>query len=87
MIFSLFIDAIYVFVYALTAPFRLAPVVSLPGTWINAVETASDYIASIEPFFPVTTLIVILFIFLAYELAYFTLKMVNWVIRKIPGVS
>lgn len=87
MIFSLFIDAIYVFVYALTAVFRLAPVVELPAGWISAVGTAGSYIAGLDVFLPVTSLVVVLSIFLAYEIAYFGMKLVNWVIRKIPGIS
>jgi len=87
MIFLAIIDVFYLFVYAVTAPFRLAPIVALPGSWVSSVTTANDYITSLNAFLPITSLITVLGIFLAYELGYFGMKFINWVIRKIPGVS
>jgi hypothetical protein len=87
MIIDAFLAVIYAFVYAITAPFRLAPIVSLPTEWTSAVTTASGYIASLNAIIPVTTLIAVLAVFLGYELTYFGMKLINWVIRKIPTIS
>lgn len=87
MIVTLLLTIVYYFIYGITAVFRLAPIVSLPASVTSAVTTASGYISSLNDFLPIGTLITILGIFLAYELSYFTMKLINWVIRKIPGIS
>lgn len=87
MIVTLLLTIVYYFIYGITAVFRLTPVVTLPTNITSAVTTASGYISGINDFFPVSTIVTILGIFLSYELAYFTMKLVNWVIRKIPTIS
>jgi len=87
MIFTAFIGFVYLFVYALTAVFRATPIVSLPVAWTDAIGTAGGYIASLNYFLPVTTLLGILGVFIAYEVAYFAVKFMNWIIRKIPTIS
>lgn len=87
MITTGLLNIIYAFIYALTAIFRLAPIVSLPMEITSAVSTARDYMEGLDTFLPITTLITILSLFLAYEIAYFTMKLINWVIRKIPTIS
>jgi len=87
MIVTLLLTIVYYFIYGITAIFRLTPNVSLPTNVTSAVATASGYISSLSDFLPIGTLVTILGIFLAYEFAYFSMKLINWVIRKIPGIS
>ena len=87
MIIDAFISIVYLFVYAITSPFRLAPVVSLPVSWTDAVTTAGHYALSLNTILPITTLLTVFGVFLAYEVAYFGVKLINWVIRKIPTIS
>jgi len=87
MIVTLLLTIIYYFIYGITAIFRLTPEVALPGDITSAITTASGYISSLADFLPIGTLITILGLFLAYEFAYFSMKLINWVIRKIPGIS
>lgn len=87
MITDAFIGIVYLFIFALTALFRVTPVVSLPGTWTDSVEIAGHYIISLDHFVPVAVIIGALFIFTVYEIAYFGMKLINWVIRKIPGIA
>jgi hypothetical protein len=87
MIFTVLINIVFGFIFALTAPFRLLPDVTLPASWLTAVDTASEYVLSLNNFFPVTILLTVFGVFLAYEVAYFGMKLINWVIRKIPTIS
>jgi hypothetical protein len=87
MIIDAFLIIIYGFIYAITSPFRLAPIVSLPVSWSDAVTTGGHYALSLNTILPVTTLLAVFGVFLAYEVAYFGVKLVNWVIRKIPTIS
>lgn len=87
MISKYFVLAIYAFIYAITSPFRLAPDVSLPVSWVNAINTGGGYVMSLDNFLPMGVIFGVLVVFVAYESAYFAIKLVNWVIRKIPGIS
>jgi len=87
MIADFFIGLVYTFVSLLTAPFLLLPDVTLRAIFTDSVATASAYVISRNAIVPVDTLLYIFFLFLAYELAYFGVKLINWVIRKIPTIS
>ena len=87
MIFVALINIVYLFVYGLTAVFRITPIVTLPATWTQSVEIAGHYIISLDHFIPVAIIVGALIVFTVYEIAYFGMKLVNWVIRKIPTIS
>lgn len=87
MITTGILGIVYAFIFVITAIFRATPIVSLPSNITSAVSTAGGYIAGINTFVPIGTITAIFGIFLAYEFAYFTMKLINWVIRKIPGIS
>lgn len=63
------------------------PDVSLPDGILNAVNTASGYLSPFDVILPMATLIAIILIFLAIEGIILIIKIINWIIRKIPGVS
>jgi len=88
MIVTGFLYTVYALIYSLTAVFRLAPEVSLPTAITDSISTASAYMSAIDLFFPVHEMVFIfLYVFVVYELAVFAYKLLNWVIRKIPGIS
>ncbi len=89
MIFDFIVNfVIYPAVFALTAVFRLTPIVTLPSSFTSAISNASGAVDSLNQFVPVFELFLILIgFFLVYEIAYFGMKLVNWVIRKIPTIS
>lgn len=81
---------IYIFffiVYGITTPLRLFDNVSLDGNFISSVTTATTYISVFDSFLPVTTLVIIFGLFLAFETAYFTYKLIMWLIKKIPTIN
>lgn len=87
MITTAFITIVYAFIYAISAPLRLLSDVSLPASVANAASTASNYLANVGQIFPVNTLLDILILVLAVEGFILLYKLLNWVIRKIPGVN
>lgn len=88
MISNFFIYIVYIFIFAITSVFRLAPDVSLPFGLTASISTASEYVSSLDAFFPVHELVTVLIgVFLVYESAYFAYKLIMWVIRKIPMIS
>ena len=53
----------------------------------GAVSSASGYLAAINSLVPVSTLLVIVGLFLALEGFIIVVKIINWIIRKIPTIS
>ncbi len=87
MITTAFITIVYAFIFAITAPLRLLPDVSLPGEVNSAISTAGGYLGTLNQIFPVNTLLTIFGLFLAIEVFILTYKLIMWVIRKIPGIN
>lgn len=87
MITAILINAVYLIVYAITSPLRLFADVSLSSSITSAITTASGYISSFTPYFPVGTALTCLGIILTIEAAVIVYKILVWVITKIPGVS
>ena len=88
MIFVPFLAVILAALYAILSPLLLLPDVSLDSGITSSIVTVGNWIHSIDQFFPVhETIGIFLSVFLGYEVAYFLIKLLNWIIRKIPGIS
>ena len=87
MITNAVIQIIFIIVYGITAPLRLFEDVTLDNDFITSVTTASTYISAFDNFIPVTTLVTIFGIFLAFETIYFAYKLIMWLIKKIPTIN
>lgn len=87
MISFAILAVIYGFIYALTLPFRALDDVSLPASFTDSVNTASSYLIALDTYIPVVIILALLAVFFAYETAYYSMKLINWVIRKIPTIS
>ena len=87
MITTAFLNIIYLFVWAVSAPVRLLNNVSLSNSLISAISTVNTYVAAIDFVFPVTTFLTILGLVLTIEAFIILYKLIMWVIRKIPTVS
>jgi hypothetical protein len=87
MITNAFIYILYLIVYGITAPLRLFNDVSLDSSFLASVTTASDYISAFNTFLPLTALLSIFGLFLAFESSYFTYKLIMWIVRKIPMIN
>jgi hypothetical protein len=81
------ITLLYGAVLILTSPLRLLNDVSLSSSFNSSITTAGKYFHSLNEILPISTMIEILGISLAFELAYLTYKGIMWVIKKIPSVD
>lgn len=88
MILTPFIAVLYVILFSLASPFFLIDDVSFSSQFYDAIATGRNWIYAINDFLPVFEMIgILLGVFFVYEIAFFGWKFVNWIIRKIPGVS
>lgn len=87
MIVDAILYVLYGATYIFTAPLRLLSDVVLPTAMTNALTTASGYLAAINSFFPVDTLISVLALILAVEGYILLYKGLKWIWSKIPGVN
>lgn len=88
MITTAILNIIYYVIYLLASPLMLLNDVVINTDFSNSLNTAISYAQAINSFFPVYELIfTITSVFLLYEGGYFLLKLINWVLRKIPGIS
>jgi hypothetical protein len=53
----------------------------------GAVASASSYLSAINSFTPVSTIITIAGVFISIEVFILFIKIVNWIIRKIPTIN
>jgi len=87
MLTDLLLYIIYVFVYAVTSPFRLLSDVSTNSGIVSAFATAGSYIKALDVFLPTATLLTILFSVTLIEGYVFGYKGLMWLIRRIPTQS
>jgi phosphate/sulfate permease len=86
MIVSFFINLAYNIVSSFLNLFPNADLSFL--TNINtAVAAASGYLSSVSYFAPVSTLLTIVGLFIGIEIVILVIKIINWIIRKIPTIS
>lgn len=87
MITGILISAIYIILRLFLSPILLLPSLSVESDSAQAVLTASSYINNINNFFPLNTFLIILFLILSIEAGIMTYKIINWLLKKIPGIS
>jgi TRAP-type mannitol/chloroaromatic compound transport system permease small subunit len=75
-------------VYYLSVGFiGIFPDVSLSDSVSASIGTASTYISGLNVVLPVSTLIAIVGLVLTIEGVILLIKIINWFIRKIPGIN
>lgn len=83
--------AIFYILYAtfslLLYPIKILPDASLPAGLIDALNTASTYLAGVNVILPLGTLFTIFSLFLTIELSIFVYKLIMWAIKKIPTIN
>jgi len=88
MIVGAILTMIYYVIWLFTSPFLLLNDVVINTDFSNSLNNAISYAQAINSFFPVSELIyTIVGVFLLYESGYFLLKLINWVLRKIPSIN
>lgn len=75
-------------IYFLSVGFiNIFPDVSLSDSVSSSVATASTYISGLNVVLPVATILTIMGLFLTIEGVILLIKIINWFIRKIPGIN
>lgn len=87
MITDLFLITIYGISYVLSAPIRSLSDVSVNSGLSSAISTITTYLYSINEFFPVNVLLIIIGIEVGIETGIFVYKFVMWVIKRLPTQS
>jgi len=88
MIVAAFLKIIYYILFFIGTPFMLAHDVVLSSSFTSSISSISAFASTLDTILPIHELIgTIVVVFLAYETAYLVLKLFNFVIRKIPGIS
>lgn len=87
MITTAILYMLYAAIVAFTAPLRFLNDVSLDSGVSAAINTAGGYLAALDPFIPIYTLLQIIGAILTIELLIILYKVVMWIVRKIPGVG
>ncbi|MFA5386756.1 MAG: hypothetical protein WC297_03785 [Candidatus Paceibacterota bacterium] len=87
MITTAILYLLYGVVKAIISPITLLPDVSLSSNVSNAIASASNYLEAVDFILPVATIIAVFAIILVVEGAILAYKMINWLIRKIPGIN
>lgn len=87
MITNFLLYILYLVIKVVISPITLLPNASLPVGLSSALTTASGYISAFNTMLPMTTILLVVSTILIVELAIFTFKMINWVIKKIPFIS
>lgn len=87
MIFSAFFSLILLVISGFMSPLLLLSDVATDSAAVQAVATASTYIAPINGFFPVAAFFWIITTLTGFEAAYGAFKVIKWAYKKIPTIS
>lgn len=87
MITSAILYLLYATIQVIISPILLFSDVVLPEGIANAIGTAGMYVAPINIFIPVDTLVTILLLYLQIEGFVGLYKLIMWGIKKIPTIS
>lgn len=87
MITDFFLKVLYVVVKFTLTPLSQFEDFVLDPEFIEAITTYSGYMTTISNFFPIGTLLLILFALLAIEFAIIVYKGIMWLIKRIPLIG
>jgi hypothetical protein len=87
MISNIILGVFYFFALVLTSPLRLFDDVSLASGIGSALSSASLYLSYFGMIMHLPTFFIVVGIMSASEISIASFKLINYVIRKIPGIS
>jgi hypothetical protein len=87
MITDIFLTILYLTIKGLLTPITLLPNVSLTSSIGSAITTANGYLAALNGFVPVDVFVIILGLVLGVEVSIWALKVISWILKKIPTIS
>lgn len=87
MITTTILNVIFTALSALTQLITKLPDVTEISGISTAIANASAYIHSLNSFLPMTSILLVLGVVIAYETGYFGFKIIYWIIKRIPTQS
>lgn len=87
MITSSILLGLYLLLLLITAPIRIFNDVQPNASLQASIDSSNGLLASLNSVLPLDTLVIILGLFLAYELVLGVYKIIMWVIKKIPTIN
>lgn len=85
MITEQILRILYQVLLTITYPLRVAPDVTLSGTFGSAVSTGMGYASLVNRFVPLGAVIAVIGVILTFEAAVITYKTIMWIVRRVPG--
>lgn len=61
--------------------------VVLPANLVTSITNVQGFYSTVNPIFPISTLLACIGIILTIEIAIFAYKVIMWLIKKIPMIS
>lgn len=68
-------------------PLSILPDAALPAALNNAFAAAANALAALSLVLPLPAIFGALSFWVGFEVAYFGFRSINWILRKIPGIS
>ena len=87
MIVDVILQLLNLFLNFILTPFLNQADVVLSGPLANAIGNAQGLFSTINPLFPVDTLLICIGVIVGIEVAIFAYKSIMWLIKKIPTIS
>jgi len=87
MITTILLNILFVFIGGIVAIFRNFGTVAANNDFASGIATISSYLSPLNSILPLNTIINILLFELAFEILYFTYKLIKWGYSKVPGIN
>jgi hypothetical protein len=87
MISGYLLYLLYWILMLITLPLRVLPDATLPSEFTGTIATASGYIMFMEDLVPMQNILQYLGLIVLFEVGILSWKLINWVLRRIPGQS
>lgn len=87
MITDILLASFAVIIQFIVSPLSLLPDATLDTRISTAFANVQGYISTMDPIFPIGTLLTVLGIIVLVEFAIFGYKALYWLIKKIPTIS
>lgn len=87
MISGYLLFLLYWILMLITLPLRVLPDATLPAEFTGTIATGASYIMFMEDLVPMQNILQYLGLIVLFEVGILSWKLINWVLRRIPGQS
>jgi hypothetical protein len=87
MITSFLLNLLYWILLLITLPLRALPNATLPAEFTGTLATGAGYIMMMDDLVPIQNILQYLTLLVVFEAGILGWKLINWVLRRIPGQS